>query len=120
MGTQIPDQPGAPGPDNCRIRRIFVEEMLAGGNGLGNGLVVMLPPNVGGVIGEANVEMRLEDKMNGFLGQEDRQPTVPRTIRRVLRVSSRPGACGLLRRLRIRRTSARTRSSRSNLTVVRL
>src|SRR5690606_250549 len=113
-------QPGAGRPDEFGPFGIFGIEMLARGNGLGDELLMILPADPGGVIREADIEVGLEDEMDMSGHERIVQPTVPRTTSLVVRVSWKPGASGVLRRRRISRTKARTRSCRSNFTVVRL
>ncbi len=64
----IPDQPGAGGPDEQALLRIFAQEMLARVERAGNENLVVLPPHPFGELGEADIEMRLEDEVDGRRG----------------------------------------------------
>ncbi len=123
----IPDQPGASRPDEARLIRVLGEEVRARLDCLWNEPVVILFADLFRVIGEADVEMRLEDQMDALFCHfhfnqpiNFNQPTVPRTTSRVPSVSVNGPSSGFLRRRSMRRTRARTRSSRSIRTVVRL
>ena len=114
----IPDQPGARGPHEGRIGRILGEEVLTRVDRLRNEALVVLRSHPRCVVGEADVEMGLEDQVDAAGAHT--HPTVPRTTSRVAMVSVNDGWVGLRRRARISRTKACTRSMRSILTVVRL
>ena len=82
MLEMVEDQPGARRPDEFWMRRILVEEMLAGIDRLRDEALMVLPAHLLGMVGEADVEVRLEDEMDHLFSHQGR-----------FRLSLREGMC---------------------------
>ena len=62
----VEDQPGASGPDEGRARRVLVPEVRCRVDRLRDEALVILAADLLGMVGKADIEMRLEDEMDGL------------------------------------------------------
>lgn len=65
----VPDEPGAGRPDELRVLRVLGVKMLARRDRLRDEALVIEPPHVFRMVGEADIEMGLEDQVDASSGQ---------------------------------------------------